>query len=67
MDSNSLFRHLFCSLVPNILLSASDDGPTNIEDEERIDASKLLTDCVVILTGADSDETKAKVLTSHIR
>ena len=65
IPSHSLYP-LFCSLVPNILLSAS-DKPTNDDEEDRIDASKLLSDCVIILTGADSDENKAKVLINHIR
>ena len=54
------------SLIPNILLSASDDDPTNDSDNERIDATQYLTECVLILTGADSDENVAKVLVNHI-
>lgn len=61
-----LFSVTPTSLIPNILLSASDDGPENGSDIERIDATKYLTECVLILTGVDSDENVAKVLCNHI-
>lgn len=50
----------FQSLVPIILLSAADEGSAN--KESRGDAAKYLTDCTLILTGADSDESIAKIL-----
>lgn len=65
-----LFLYLISrnSLIPSILLSASgsDDGPENDLDNERIDATKYLTECVIILTEVDSDEHVARVLVSHI-
>ena len=53
------------SLVPNILLSAPDDDLKDV-DEDRIDTTAYLTQCVLILTGAESDESIAKVLSNHI-
>ena len=53
------------SLIPNILLASSDD-PVDAADNDRIDATKYLTECVLILNGVDSDENVAKVLCDHI-
>ena len=48
-------------LIPNILLSSSDDS-----NNQRIDATKFLAECVLILTGLGNDEAVAKVLCNHI-
>lgn len=37
-------------LIPNILLASSDEESIN-NDDKRIDATKYLTECVLILTG----------------
>lgn len=54
------------SLIPNILLSASDGSSASGCDEERLDTTKYLTECVIILREVDSDENVAKVLINHI-
>ena len=47
-------------LIPFILLHSSDDKTG------RDDATRYLTECVLTLTGFDSDENRAKVLRNHI-
>jgi len=54
------------SLIPNILLSASDEDPVNGSDNERIDTTKYLNECVLILKRLDRDGDVAKVLCNHI-
>ena len=53
------------SLIPNILL-ASSEAPTNDIDNDCIDASKYLTECVIILKDVDNDNNKAHMLIDHI-
>ena len=53
-------------LIPNILFASSDEKSMN-NDGQRIDATKYLTECVLILTGNDTDHLVAKVLCTHIK
>lgn len=53
-------------LIPNILFASSDEKSMN-NDDQRIDATKYLTECVLILTGNDTDHLVAKVLCTHIK
>jgi hypothetical protein len=53
-------------LIPNILFASSDEKSMN-NDGQRIDATKYLTECVLILTGNDTDHLVAKVLCNHIK
>ena len=53
-------------LIPNILLSSSNCDSLSDSNNQSINSMKYLTECVLILTGLDNDETVAKVLRNHI-
>jgi hypothetical protein len=53
-------------LIPNILLSSSNCDSLSDSNNQSIKSMKYLTECVLILTGLDNDETVAKVLRNHI-